>query len=69
MLNIVHVKVVALCEIWDFHRDEGARYLKKLGLPVNTYENYEDLLAGEKNLQASWSLHQISGTRPLAMHA
>ena len=52
ILNIEDVKVVALCDIWDFHREEGARYLKKLDNPLNTYENYEDLLGGEKDLQA-----------------
>ena len=52
LLNIEGVRVVALCDIWDFHRNEGARYLEKVGNPVNAYENYEDLLAKEKDLQA-----------------
>jgi predicted dehydrogenase len=52
LLNIEGVRVVALCDIWDFHRNEGARYLEKIGNPVNAYENYEDLLAKEKDLQA-----------------
>jgi predicted dehydrogenase len=53
LLNIEGVTVVALCDIWDFHRDEGERYLKKVGRPVRAYENYEDLLAKEKDLQAA----------------
>jgi predicted dehydrogenase len=52
LLNIEGVRVVALCDIWDFHRNEGARYLEKIGNPVHAYENYEDLLAREKDLQA-----------------
>ena len=52
LLNIEGVKLVALCDIWDFHLEQGARYLSKLGNPVNAYENYEDLLAKEKDLQA-----------------
>ena len=52
LLNIEGVKIVALCDIWDFHLEQGARYLSKLGNPVNAYENYEDLLAKEKDLQA-----------------
>jgi predicted dehydrogenase len=52
LLNIEGVKLVALCDIWDFHLEQGARYLGKLGNPVNSYENYEDLLAKEKDLQA-----------------
>src|SRR5215472_11392341 len=51
-LNIEGVKLVALCDIWDYHRNEGVRYLKKLGNEVRDYENYEDLLAKEKDLQA-----------------
>ena len=52
LLNIEGVKLVALCDIWDYHREEGARYLDKLGNQVRSYENYEDLLAKEKDLQA-----------------
>ncbi|MGA3128462.1 MAG: Gfo/Idh/MocA family oxidoreductase [Candidatus Korobacteraceae bacterium] len=52
LLNIEGVRMVALCDIWDFHRNEGARYLEKIGNPVNAYENYEVLLAKEKDLQA-----------------
>ena len=52
LLNIEGVRLVALCDIWDYHLQEGARYLQKLGNEVRTYENYEDLLAKEKDLQA-----------------
>jgi predicted dehydrogenase len=52
LLNIEGVRLVALCDIWDYHRGEGERYLQKLGNPVHSYENYEDLLAKEKDLQA-----------------
>src|SRR6516164_8362214 len=49
LLNIEGVKLVARCDIWDYHRNEGVRYLQKLGNEVRTYENYEDLLAKEKD--------------------
>ncbi|HVU48835.1 MAG TPA: Gfo/Idh/MocA family oxidoreductase [Terracidiphilus sp.] len=52
LLNIEDVRLVALCDIWDYHRGEGQRYLHKLGNEVRSYENYEDLLAKEKDLQA-----------------
>ena len=52
ILSIEGVRLVALCDIWDYHLNEGARYLEKIGNPVRTYENYEDLLAKEKDLQA-----------------
>jgi predicted dehydrogenase len=52
LLNIEGVKLVALCDIWDYHLNEGSRYLQKINNPVRTYENYEDMLAQEKDLQA-----------------
>jgi predicted dehydrogenase len=52
LLNIEGVRLVALCDIWEYHRGEGERYLQKLGNKVRTYENFEDLLAKEKDLQA-----------------
>ncbi len=52
ILNIEGVKLVALCDIWDYHLNEGARYLGKVGNQVRAYENYDDLLAKEKDLQA-----------------
>jgi len=36
----------------NYHLDQGARYLGKIGNEVRAYENYEDLLAKEKDLQA-----------------
>ncbi len=52
ILNIEGVRLVRLCDIWNYHLDAGARYLQKMGNEVRTYENYEDLLAKEKDLQA-----------------
>src|SRR3954469_20785178 len=52
LLNIEGVRLVALCDIWEYHRGEGERYLQKLGNEIRAYENYEDLLAREKDLQA-----------------
>jgi predicted dehydrogenase len=52
LMNIEGVRLVALCDIWDYHLNEGARYLQKIGNEVRAYENYEDLLAKEKDLQA-----------------
>ncbi len=52
MLNIPGIRVVALCDIWEYHRNEGTRYLQKLGNEVRGYEDFEDLLGSEKDLQA-----------------
>jgi len=46
------IKLVAIADIWDYNRDSTVKRLKSQGFEVNSYENYEDLLAKEKDLQA-----------------
>jgi predicted dehydrogenase len=53
LLKIDSVNLVAIVDIWEYARTYGERYLKKMGVTVRAYENYEDLLAGEKELQAA----------------
>ncbi len=57
ILKIETVQLVAICDIWEYARTYGERYLKKLGVEVRGYENYEDLLAKEKDLQAVGGRH------------
>ena len=52
LLKIDGIQLVAICDIWEYARTYGERYLKKMGVEVRAYENYEELLAGEKDLQA-----------------
>ncbi len=52
LLKIDGLQLVALCDIWEYARTYGERYLKKIGVTVRAYENFEDLLAHEKDLQA-----------------
>jgi len=52
LLKIDGIRLLAICDIWEYARTYGQRYLKKMGVEVRAYENYEDLLAGEKDLQA-----------------
>jgi len=52
LLKIQTIQLVAICDIWEYARTYGQRYLKKLDVNVNAYENYEDLLAKEKGLDA-----------------
>jgi predicted dehydrogenase len=55
LMNIMatgDIKVVALCDIWAYNRNVGQKTYKANGYAVNAYENYEDLLAKEKDLQA-----------------
>jgi len=52
LLAIEGIQLTAIVDIWPYARTYGQRYLKTLGHPVRTYENYEELLANEKDLQA-----------------
>ena len=52
IMNTGDIKVVAVCDIWDYARKKGQNTYKANGFEVNAYENYEDLLAKEKDLQA-----------------
>ena len=46
------LNLVAIVDIWEYKRNENVRRLKSQGFDVKGYENYEDLLANEKDLQA-----------------
>jgi predicted dehydrogenase len=52
LLKIDGIQLVAVVDIWEYARTYAERYLKKCGVTVKAYENYEDLLAAEKDLQA-----------------
>lgn len=52
IMNAGGIKVVALCDIWEYNRKKGQNTYKANGFDLNAYENYEDLLAKEKDLQA-----------------
>jgi predicted dehydrogenase len=51
-LKIPGVNFVAVCDIWPYSLKYGTNILKKYGQTPKAYENYEDLLAQEKNLDA-----------------
>jgi predicted dehydrogenase len=51
-LRIQGIRIVAICDIWEYSQRYASRYLKKYGHTVNIYEDYRDLLAKEKNLDA-----------------
>ncbi len=51
-LRIPGIRVRAVCDIWEYSRQYAKGYLKKYGHVVNVYEDYRDLLAKEKGLQA-----------------
>ncbi len=53
MLNIPGLRFRAVCDIWEYSRRYGVRKLAKAGYEVNGYENIEDLLEKEKDLDAA----------------
>jgi len=52
LLKIEGIQLTAICDIWEYARTYGECYLKKLGVEVRAYENFEDLIAKEKDLNA-----------------
>ncbi|MCJ7586460.1 MAG: Gfo/Idh/MocA family oxidoreductase [Candidatus Aminicenantes bacterium] len=52
-LRIPGIRIVAVCDIWEYSRQYASGYLRKYGQPVTLYENYRELLAKEKGLDAA----------------
>ena len=46
------IRIAAVVDIWDYNLKSNVRRLKDNGFDVKGYQNYEDLLANEKDLQA-----------------
>ncbi len=53
LMKIEGIEFVAVVDIWEYAREYVRRYLKSNNFTVNAYENVEDLLAKEKDLQAA----------------
>ncbi|MFQ6038826.1 MAG: Gfo/Idh/MocA family oxidoreductase, partial [Candidatus Aminicenantales bacterium] len=51
-LRIPGVRIVAVCDIWEYSQRYASQYLKKYGHDVRVYEDYRDLLGKEKDLDA-----------------
>jgi secreted PhoX family phosphatase len=49
---ITSINLVACADIWDYNRKIVMGRQKDAGQPVKGYHDYEELLAGEKNLDA-----------------
>jgi predicted dehydrogenase len=52
-LRIPGIRFAAVCDIWGYSRQYASGYLNKYGQKVNVYEDYRDLLAKEKGLDAA----------------
>jgi len=53
MLRIPSVRIAALSDIWSYSRQYTGNYIKKYGQAANVYEDYRELLAAEKDLDAA----------------
>jgi len=53
MLRIPSVRIAAICDIWSYSRQYTGNYLKKYGHAANVYEDYRELLAAEKDIDAA----------------
>jgi predicted dehydrogenase len=52
LVAIEGINLVALVDIWDYNLKSNVRRLKDQGFDLKGYENYEELLANEKKLDA-----------------
>ncbi len=53
LLKIEGIEIAAICDIWKYARDRVQKGLKKNNnLEIPAYENFEEMLATEKDLQA-----------------
>jgi predicted dehydrogenase len=52
LLKIGDIKLVALCDIWDYARTYGERYFKAAGVDLTGYSDLDEMLAKEKGLDA-----------------
>ncbi|NOZ23018.1 MAG: Gfo/Idh/MocA family oxidoreductase [Planctomycetes bacterium] len=51
-LKIPGIRYKAVCDIWKYSQKYASNILKKFGQPVNVYQDYQDMLAKEKDLDA-----------------
>jgi predicted dehydrogenase len=51
-LRIPGLRFAAVCDIWEYSQRYASRYLLKYGHEVNVYEDYLEMLAKEKDLDA-----------------
>jgi predicted dehydrogenase len=52
MLKIPGIRFTAVCDIWEYARTYGQRLLKRSGFEAAAYEDYREMLAKEKDLDA-----------------
>ncbi len=63
-LNIPNLKFRAVCDIWEYSRRYGERYLGKNGHEVRSYEDFDEMLDKERN-----NIDAVFVATPDFMHA
>jgi len=53
ILRIPNIRVKAVCDIWGYPQKYAANLLKKYGHEVTVYEDYQEMLAQEQDLDAA----------------
>ena len=53
LVKIPSIEIVAICDIWDYNRKRVKGLLRNDGITVKDYNDYRELLAQEKDLQAA----------------
>lgn len=51
-LRIPGIRIIAVCDIWEYSRRYASRYLKKYGHEVSIFTDYRELLDKQKGLDA-----------------
>ncbi len=52
LLKVTGIRIVAICDIWEYSLTYGQRYLKRAGQEVRAYADHQEMLAQEKDLDA-----------------
>jgi len=47
-LRIPNIRIVAICDIWEYSRTYATRFVKKYGHEARSYEDYREMLDAEK---------------------
>ncbi len=51
-LKIPGIRIIAVCDIWPYWLRRFERLLKRYKMPIQTYQDYREMLAREKHLDA-----------------
>ncbi len=53
LIKLPGIKILAICDIWEYSSRAASRYIKHYGHNANVYEDYREMLDKEKDLDAA----------------